>query len=162
MITAARLDPSIEIPHQMVDIVTVEQRIRSFLADKNKNDMAFPACDNRTRKKIHILAALFTLKSKSKGGGLGRYVTLFKKKDSGKNVDEREVARVMEGFKYRSWYEVSDDDLDDIWKGKTKGRGKGKGKGKGKLKEKGEEGRLKTREGDVVGHVRILIIIESD
>lgn len=157
MIAAARLDPSIEIPHRVVDMAPVEQQIRRFLADKEKSDMALPDCNKSTRKKIHTLAALFGLKSKSKDGVSGRYVTLFKKKHSGMNVNEREVTRVMEAFK--NSHDVSDDALDHIWKGKAKG--KGGGKGKGKLKGKGENGRLKTREGDVVGHVRGFPLTES-
>ena len=153
MIAAARLDPLIEIRHRIADMVSVEQQIRRFLADKGRKDMALPASDKSTRKKIHNLAALFGLKSKSKNGALGRYTTLMKTKHSGGNIDERQVARMMEGFKYRASYDVSDDDWDDMRKGKGKGKGKAKGKGKFK-KEKDQPEHLKTREGDVVGHVR--------
>lgn len=159
MIAAARLDPSIEIPHRIVDMVSVEQEIRRFLAEEGKNNMVLPACDKGTRKKIHNLAALFDLKSKSTTGALGRYTTLTKIRYSGKNIDERKVTRMMEGFKYRASYDVSDDDWDDMRKGKGKGKGKSKGKGKAKGKAKGKtekdlSGHLKTREGEVVGHVR--------
>ena len=161
MIAAARLDPSIGVPHRIVDMVSVEQQIRRFLANKDKKDMALPACDKSTRKKIHSLAALFGLGSKSKGGALGRYTTLTKTKDSGKNVDERQVARTMKGFKYRASYVVSDDDWDGGGKGKGKRKGNGKGKGKS-MKERDQSGHLKTKEGDVVGHVRARSFIESD
>ena len=154
MITAARLDPSIETRHTIVDMVSVEQQIRRFLADKGKQDMALPACDKSTRKKIHNLAALFGLESKSKGGGLRRYTTLRKAGHTGGNIDERQVTRMMEGFKYRASYDVSDDDWDDSRKGKGKGKAKAKGKSKGKLKEKDQPAHLKTKEGEVVGHVR--------
>ena len=60
--------------------------------------------------------------------------------------------RMMEGFKYRASYDVSDDDWDYLRKGK--GKGKAKAKGKGKLKEKDQAAHLKTKEGEVVGHVR--------
>ena len=154
MIAAARLDPSIEIPYRIVDMVSVEQQIRRFLANKDKKDMALPACDKGTRKKIHNLAALFGLMSKSKGGGIGRYTILTKVKDSGKNVDERKVARMMKGFKYRASYDVSDDDWGCGGMGKGKHKGKGKGKGKDKLmKGRDQSGHLNTKEGDVVGHV---------
>jgi hypothetical protein len=163
MIAAERLKPSIEIPHRIADMVSVEKQLRRFLADKDKKHMALPACDKSMRKKIHILAALFGLKSKSKDGALGRYTTLHKKNYSGDNVDERGVARAMEAFKYRTSFDVSDDDFDDIWmgrKGKGKGKGKGKVKGRGKFKEKGENGGLKTKEGDVVGHVGAFSLID--
>jgi hypothetical protein len=152
MISAAKLDPSIEIAHRIIDMTSIEEQIRRFLANKDKKDMALPACDKSTRRKIHDLAPLFGLKSKSKNGTLGRYTTLLKTKGSGKDIDERQVARMMKGFKYRASYDVSDDDWDFAVKGKAKG--KGKGKGKGKFKGEGDAGHLKTREGDVVGHVR--------
>ena len=168
MIAAAKLDPSIEIPHRIVDMVSVEQQIRRFLANKEKNDMALPACGRSTRKKIHNLAALFNLKSKSEDGALGRYTTLFKTKHSGKNIDEQKVARMIEGFKHRALYDVSDDDWDDRGKGKGKGKSKGKGKDKGKnkgkdkgkSKDKDQSGHLRTKEGDVVGHVSARCFIE--
>jgi hypothetical protein len=153
MIAAARLDASIEIPRRILDMVSVEQQIRRFLADKGKEYMALPACNKSTRKKIHDLAELFGLKSKSKGGGLGRYTTLIKLRNSGKDIDEQKVARMMKGFKYRASYDVSDDDWDD----RGKGKGKNKGKGKGKPKEKVQSGHLRTNEGDVVGHVRACV-----
>lgn len=166
MIAAAKLDPSIEIPHQIVDMVSVEQQIRRFLANKDKNDMALPACDKSVRWKIHTLAALFGLKSKSKDGALGRYTTLSKTQYSGQDVDEKKVARLMKGFRYRASYDVSDDDWDDRGKGKgkgkNKGKGKGKDKGKGKSKEKDWSGHLRTKEGDVVGHVSARRIVELD
>ena len=169
MIAAAKLDPSIAIPPRSLDMGWVEQQIRRFLADPDKQDMTFPACDKGTRKKLHHLAPLFELKSRSKDGELGRYTTLIKKKGSGKNIDEREVARMMKEFEFSASYDVSDDDLDGGGKskGKSKGKGKGKdkgkskgkekdkgkGKGKGKLREKDQPGHLRTKEGDVVGHV---------
>ena len=166
MIAAAKLDPSIAIPARSLDMDWVEQQIRRFLADQDKQDMTFPACDKGTRKKLHHLAPLFGLKSKSKDGALGRYTTLIKKKRSGKNIDEREVARMMKEFEFSASYDVSDNDLDvgGKSKGKSKAKGKGKdkgkskdkdkGKGKGKLREKDQPGHLRTKEGDVVGHVR--------
>lgn len=165
MRTAAKLDPSIEMPHQIVDMVLVEQQIRRFLADKHKTSMALPACNKRTRWNIHTLAPLFGLTSKSKGGAGGRYTTLFKDEQSGKNIDERKVSAMVQQFEYRALYDVSDDDWDDVRKGKGKGKGKGKakakGKGKGK-KVKGESGHMKTREGDVVGHVRAWFSVSLD
>lgn len=160
MIAAAKLDPSIEIPRQALDMDSVQQQIRQFLADKGRPDMALPACDKSTRKKVHELAALFGLTSKSKNGALGRYTTLFKTKHSGKGIDEREVAMMMEEFKYSTLYDVSDDGWNARGKGKGKGgkkgkdKGKDRGKEKGKSKEKDKFGHLRTKEGDVVGHVR--------
>jgi hypothetical protein len=161
MAAAARLDSPIKIPHQILDMDSVEQQIRLFLTDKDGKSMPLPACDKSTRKKIHNLAALFGLDSKSNTGALGRYTTLFKTTRSGKNIDERKVARMMKGFKYRASYDVSDDDWD--YRGKGKGKDKGKGKGKLKLKKvKDQSGHPRTKEGDVVGHVRACASIGFD
>lgn len=169
MITAARLDPSIQIPPRTLDMDSVERQIRQFHADKDRNYMALPACDKSSRMKIHHLAALFWLKTKSKTGVLGRYTTLSKMGYSGKKINEREVARLKEEFKYSAEYDVSEDDWEDMGKGKGRDRGKGKGKGKGKEKGKGKlkkekalPGRLGTKEGDVVGHVSAWCFNGSD
>lgn len=161
---AMRRDPPIETPGQILDMISVEQQIRHFLADKDKKDMALPACGSGMRWRIHNLATLFGLKSESKDGELGRYTTLFKLKGSGKNVDEREVDKLMKKFNRRALDDAFGDEWDDLWKGRGKGKGKagGKGKGKAKLKDKSENGRLKTREGDVVGQVRASSLTESD
>ena len=175
---AAKLDPSIEVPRQTVDMESVQQKIREFLADKVRSEMAMPACDKGTRMKIHHLATLFELGSRSKNDALGRrYTTLFKTNRSGKYVDEREVAKLMEEFKYSALYDRSDDERGGKGKGKRKDKGKGKVKDKGKGKEKEKEkgkgklkllkkkdraGHLITKEGDVVGHVRARAFIGSN
>ena len=158
MLAAARLDPSILISHRIVDMVSVERQIRRFLADNDRRDMALPACNKSTRKKIHTLAALFGLGSRSDGRASKRYTTLFKKSQSGKNIDEGKVARLMKGYQYRASYDVSDDEWDDTRK--KKGKGKGKGKGKARFKEKGGSEHLSTREGDVVGNVRARLFVK--
>lgn len=173
---AARLGPSIEVPRQVVDMDLVQQKIREFLADEARREMVMPACDKGTRMKIHHLATLFELSSKSKDDALGRrYTTLFKTNRSGKRINEREVAKLMEEFEYSALYDRSDDDLGGKGKGKRKGKGKDKGKDKGKgrekekgkgklklLKKKDHAGHLRTKEGDVVGHVRARPFIGSD
>jgi len=148
-----------------VDMDSVHQQIREFLADKDKKEMALPACDKGMRMKIHHLAALFGLISKSKGSALRRHTRLFKTNLSGKNIDEREVAVMLEEFKYSPLFDRSDDERGGRGKDKKKDKGKEKGKDKGKgkekgggkakgklMKEKGQSGHLRTKEGEVVGH----------
>jgi hypothetical protein len=135
MIAAAKFDPSIEIPNRIVDMVSVEKQIRRFLANKRRNTMALPAADKEIRKGMHELANAFNLKSKSKGGANGRYTTLTKTKHSGFNISEKKVAGVLKRYKTGAPFGGSQ------WKGKGKGT----------------QGQIQTREGDVVGHVRITV-----
>lgn len=133
-IAASRLDPSIEIPNYIVDMMSLEKQIRKFLADPNRSNMALPATDKETRKKIHTLGAAFNLKSKSKDGMTGRYTTLIKNKHSGRGLNEKKIASLMKGFKARASFD-------------------GPGyKGKGK---QGSLGGPQTQDGDVVGHVGV-------
>ncbi|KAJ3554353.1 hypothetical protein NM688_g3157 [Phlebia brevispora] len=93
---AARLDDSIEIPDRIVDLVTLEQQIRRFLADLGgRKEMVLPPCDKETRKRVHELAEAFSLKSKSKGKGSARYTTLIKTTMSGVRINERKIGRIM-------------------------------------------------------------------
>ena len=96
MLAAARFDPSISIPGRVVDMVTVEQQIRRFLADIGGNStMALPPMAKESRKQVHELAVAFNLKSASKGKGDGRYTTLTKTTRSGIRIDERKVRRIL-------------------------------------------------------------------
>jgi R3H domain len=130
-IRAAKLDPTIEIPNQIVDMVSLEQQIRKFLSNKKRSTMALPAVDKETRKNIHILAGTFNLKSKSKDGASGRYPILIKTKHSGFGVDEKKIARLMKSFKSQGTFDNPG---------------------------KAGQSSLNTREGDVVGHVRTVVL----
>lgn len=129
---AARLDADVDVPHRIVDLVTLEQQIRRFLANiGGKKDMVLPPCDKATRAKIHELAQAFSLKSQSKGKGQSRYTTLTKSTKSGLNINEKKVNRIMR--------QVSRD-----WAGPRSDRG-----GKGNAVSLN-----KHREGEEVGKVR--------
>ncbi|KIM75681.1 hypothetical protein PILCRDRAFT_666166 [Piloderma croceum F 1598] len=96
ILAAAKLDPSSSIPERVVDMVTLEQQIRRFLADiSGKATMVLPPMNKESRKQVHELATAFHLKSQSKGKGDGRYTTLMKTTRSGIAIDERKVGRVV-------------------------------------------------------------------
>jgi hypothetical protein len=96
MLAVAKLDPSISIPERVVDMVTLEQQVRRFLADiGGKATMALPPMNKESRKQVHELAIAFNLKSQSKGKGDGRYTMLTKTTRSGIAINEQKVRRVV-------------------------------------------------------------------
>lgn len=96
MLAAAKLDPTITVlPNRIVDLTTLVQQIRRFIADiGGPQTMSLPPTDKETRKNVHELAIAFQLKSVSKGKGEARYTTLTKTTRSGMGVDERKVGRI--------------------------------------------------------------------
>lgn len=136
MLAAARADPDgpIELPNRIVDLSTLEQQIRRFLENLGgPSSMTLPPCDKETRRKVHLLADAFSLKSASKGNGEKRYTTLTKTSWSG-------LGEVREG-KVRSILREDN----GYWAG---GRG-----GKGRVQP---TSLAKHREGEEVGKVRFL------
>lgn len=133
MLAAARLDPTINvIPNRVVDITTLVQNIRRFIADiGGPSTMSLPPADKATRKSVHELAIAFNLKSVSKGKGEARYTTLTKTTRTGFGVNEKKVGQIMRRGSGRG-YEFVDG-------------------GKGDWKKGG--GGPRHREGDVVGEV---------
>jgi hypothetical protein len=95
ILAAAKLDPSSSIPERVIDMVTLEQQIRRFIADiSGKATMALPPMNKESRKQVHELATAFHLKSQSKGKGNERYTTLTKTTRSGIAINEQKVRRV--------------------------------------------------------------------
>ncbi|KAJ7211082.1 hypothetical protein C8J57DRAFT_1483860 [Mycena rebaudengoi] len=96
MLAAARTDPTITvIPNRVIDMATLVQQIRRFVADVGgPATMSLPPTDKETRKNIHEMAIVFNLKSQSKGKGDGRYTTLTKTTRSGFGVNEAKVAKI--------------------------------------------------------------------
>ena len=93
---AARLDTTVEIPHRVIDLVSLEREIRRFIENiGGPTTMALPPADKATRAKIHMLANSFNLKSQSKGNGNKRYTTLIKTTKSGLNVNEKRIRTVL-------------------------------------------------------------------
>ena len=97
MLTAAGLDPTINvIPNRVIDMVTLVQQIRRFIADiGGPSSMSLPPTNKETRKSIHEMAAAFNLKSLSKGSGDARYTTLTKTTRTRAFVDERQVDKIV-------------------------------------------------------------------
>ncbi|KAJ6526928.1 hypothetical protein DFH09DRAFT_1264106 [Mycena vulgaris] len=96
MLAAARIDPTITvIPNRVIDMATLVQQIRRFIADiGGPATMSLPPTDKATRKNIHEMATAFNLKSASKGKGDARYTTLSKTTRTGLGVNEAKVGKI--------------------------------------------------------------------
>ncbi|WVF70475.1 hypothetical protein IAT40_005265 [Kwoniella sp. CBS 6097] len=119
----------------------VDHKIQMFLEDKGKNSLALPPMDKEGRKKVHMLAEAYGLKSKSRGSGKTRFPVLIKTKRSGRLIDERKIERLLSassqsggGF-YKALY--------------SKGAGGG---GKGVKGRPSAGPSIRHKEGDMVGH----------
>ena len=147
MLKSAKLDATITVvPNRVIDITTLVQQIRRFLADLGgPQSMALPPTNKETRKKVHHMALAFGLKSVSKGKGEARHTTLFKTTRSGVGVDERKVAEVVR------------------WAKRSGGGSFGGNKYYEGVKGKGRGGVPKHKEGDEVGKVwySFLVLIQS-
>lgn len=97
MLAAAASDPTITvIPNRIIDVTTLVQQIRRFIANiDGPQSMSLPPADNKTRKNVHELAAAFNLKSVSKGQGDARYTTLTKTTKTGIGSNEAMISRIM-------------------------------------------------------------------
>jgi hypothetical protein len=96
MLAAARLDPSAPIANRVVDMITLVQQIRRFLADVGgRSTMVLPPMEKGDRARVHDLANAFHMKSVSRGHGKGRYTTLSKTTMSGVNVNEKGIGRIV-------------------------------------------------------------------
>ncbi|GJE92824.1 hypothetical protein PsYK624_089820 [Phanerochaete sordida] len=94
MLAAARYED--ELPNRIVDLASLEQQIRRFLADiGGPRTLDTPPAAKEVRKKIHELADAFSLKSQSKGKGDARYTVLTKTTFSGAKINERKIRRVL-------------------------------------------------------------------
>ena len=105
--------------------------MREFVADiGGARTHPLPPMDQKMRKTVHRLAHAFNLKSKSKSSGSGRFTTLTKTTLSGVDIDEKAIARILGHPSSHMTHEG--------------------GKGKGRL----GAGRVRPRDGEVVGEVR--------
>ncbi|KAF8965559.1 hypothetical protein BDZ97DRAFT_1903998 [Flammula alnicola] len=97
MLAAAKLDPTITvIPNRIIDMTTLVQQIRRFIADVGgPSTMSLPPTNKETRKNVHEMALAFNLKSVSMGKGDARYTTLTKTTRSGVGVKEQKIARIV-------------------------------------------------------------------
>jgi hypothetical protein len=97
MLAAAAVDPTITVlPNRVIDMTTVVQQIRRFIADVGgPSSMSLPPADKQTRKNVHEIAVAFNLKSISKGKGDARYTTLAKTTKTGIQINEGKIARIV-------------------------------------------------------------------
>jgi hypothetical protein len=97
MLAAAAVDPTIKVlPNRVIDMTTLVQNIRRFIADVGgPSSMSLPPTDKETRKNAHEIALAFNLKSVSKGNGDARYTTLTKTTRTGIQVNEGKIARIV-------------------------------------------------------------------
>jgi len=100
--------------------------MRQFVADiGGARTHHLPPMDQKMRKTAHELAHAFKLDSKSQGNGAARFTTLTKTTLSGVNVNEKAIARILGYVTHEG------------------------GKGKGWPRA----GRIRPRDGEVVGEV---------
>jgi hypothetical protein len=97
MLAASKLDPTITVlPNGTIDMTTLVQQIRRFLADVGgPSTMSLPPTNMATRRSVHEMAMAFGLDLQSKGRGAARYTTLIKTSRSGVNIHEKMVAKIM-------------------------------------------------------------------
>lgn len=97
MSAAASSDPTIVVlPNRVIDMTTLVQQIRRFIADVGgPSSMSLPPTTRETRKSIHEMAQAFGLKSVSKGRDDARYTTLIKTTRTGNEVKEAKVSRIL-------------------------------------------------------------------
>ncbi len=97
MLAAASSNPTIIVlPNRVIDLTTLVQQIRRFIADiGGPSSMTLPPTNKATRKDIHEIALAFGLTSQSKGKESVRYTTLYKTSLSGIRVNEAKVAKIM-------------------------------------------------------------------
>jgi R3H domain len=110
---------------------TVVELMRQFVADiGGARTYPLPPMERKMRKTVHELAHAFKLNSKSKSSHAARFTTLTKTTLSGMNIDEKAITRILG---QPSSYESHEG-----------------GKGKGRPRA----GRIRPRDGEVVGEVR--------
>ena len=74
MLAAAKFNPTIEIPHWVVDMIMIEQQICQFVHDIGSGTTtSLLPMEKQSREQIYELSHAFNLKSQSKGKGEARY-----------------------------------------------------------------------------------------
>lgn len=132
----------------ITSLPALEPKLRSFVTNVGMHTMALPAMDKESRRRVHLLAECFGIKTASKGAGAGRYVTLIRTSRTGLKIDEPKIRRLLRaaedaedgaGAFNRSYYRQGND---------------GEGGSGGKV-------RIKTKEGEVVGRTAARIGMDN-
>ncbi|KAG9099388.1 hypothetical protein FRC06_005309 [Ceratobasidium sp. 370] len=114
----------------------LEPKLRAFVANLGMHTMALQAMDKESRRRVHLLAECFGIKTASKGSGTGRYVTLIRTSRTGLAIDEARIRRLIRA--------ADAEDGGGASFNQAYYRGDGEGGNKGKAK-------IKTRDGEVIG-----------
>jgi hypothetical protein len=83
--------------HHAVNLHELDLQIQHFLRDPAHTTLSLAPMDKRARAQVHMLAAAYSLTSKSKGDGAKRFPTLVKNSRSGQNVNVHRVRAVLQG-----------------------------------------------------------------
>lgn len=81
----------------IVDLVTLTRQIRVFIDELSRPTMVLPPMDKDSRRRVHVIAECFSLKSTSRGSGDRRYTTLTKTSRSGLGVNEKKLGGILRG-----------------------------------------------------------------
>ncbi|CAO1615841.1 unnamed protein product [Sympodiomycopsis kandeliae] len=82
---------------QATNLRQLDVQILSFLDDDGHTTMSLPPMEKRARAQVHMLADAYSIKSKSRGTGRSRFITLFKTKHSGLQVNTRKIQQIIAG-----------------------------------------------------------------
>ncbi len=113
--------PSIKVP-PFVDLSSIADQISAFVEDIRIETLELPPMDKRSRKKVHLIADCYDLKSKSRGPEGNRYTTLIRTSRTGLRRGKRGEHKLNRLLGYEE-----------------------------KTGAEGSKGRLFQRDGDVVG-----------
>ncbi|TYJ56385.1 hypothetical protein B9479_002933 [Cryptococcus floricola] len=129
---------SIPVDTDWTSLDWVDDLIQNFLDDKKQEQITLPLLDKATRKKVHMLADCYGVKSISRGSGKKKSIALNKTKRSGVNVKTQVRDRLLVaapysgGLFYKALHSKST-------AGKPKVKGKDWGAGQSAKAMEGEE-----------------------
>ncbi|CAK9779423.1 hypothetical protein CC85DRAFT_289648 [Cutaneotrichosporon oleaginosum] len=117
----------------------IDMMIQDFMRDSGRTTLQLPPMEKETRKKVHMLAECYDLKSKSKGKGAARFPILIKLARSGLQVDTAKRDRLVAAGQFNggSFFKA-------LYARKSKGDGKNNS-------ARGTGASVRAREGDLVG-----------
>ncbi|KAG8713099.1 hypothetical protein FRC09_019096 [Ceratobasidium sp. 395] len=125
----------------------IEPKLRAFVANLGMKTMALQAMDKESRRRVHLLAECFGIKTDSKGSGTGRYITLIRTSRTGLAVDEAKIRRLV-----RAAEEAEDTGMAAFNRAYYRNDGERAGGGKSKIK---------TRDGEEVGRTAAKIGVDN-
>ncbi|KAG8712024.1 hypothetical protein FRC09_020290 [Ceratobasidium sp. 395] len=125
----------------------IEPKLRAFVANLGMKTMALQAMDKESRRRVHLLAECFGIKTDSKGSGTGRYITLIRTSRTGLAVDEAKIRRLV-----RAAEEAEDAGMAAFNRAYYRNDGE---------RGSGGKARIKTRDGEEVGRTAAKIGVDN-